>query len=546
MTPTIGADGQTGKTTYPAGEYDYTKQYQCTSTTAPYVFERVDDKVEYYIYNSENPWKAEELGMEGKTLTSSVEEDWFEAYWIKMDSFSAVHAEILMAENATLDQAVFNNGYMFSKGGGFIDALPAFYKDPNVDWYYTVSGGTAYKHFGQEYYWEDGETNYSNIKFKYNADSNNNVVYPSVGEMYLDKYAFHPNIVLDFDSGDAVFKQGKIMFHGDVSDSAKINSDAIVGQDFQNGFSRRNGETTILSSNSGIYINNNGEIYIRRNGQDKTIDNYIKDVIRESAKVADPEASSSVTRLTLDGTSITLEKDTVSRDTDGNFIEITNGEETITSAALLNRNRLRVFYTSELDVQGRPYFSGYSQINAPLQSVLNTISLSAVINSGSLDENNLYNHYFLIVVDYDAIQRSSQSFGSIIEDKGTANVDELKHLQTASVKVIRPSSTDTINAGIANIAESSTSDFSVDGLIFEDLPLNTSTVTVVKVQATDKELFSRITIPVRIIEDEHRYTSDLDAELSKNSPTLIPNGLEELTVNITMGDFFAREYDSSN
>jgi hypothetical protein len=68
----------------------------------------------FYVMNKTTTWNGQSLGV-------TPEQDWnsngVNATWILMDDFEAVYTKLLIADNGTLGDFVFNKEYMFSKQG---------------------------------------------------------------------------------------------------------------------------------------------------------------------------------------------------------------------------------------------------------------------------------------------------------------------------------------------------------------------------------------------------------------------------------------------
>lgn len=109
-----GTKGLRGRLVYPAGTYIHNKTYEATDTQAPFVLQGEA----FYVMNKTTTWNGQNLGV-------TPEQDWnsngINATWILMDDFEAVYTKLLIADNGTLGDFVFNKEYMFSKQG--TDAL---------------------------------------------------------------------------------------------------------------------------------------------------------------------------------------------------------------------------------------------------------------------------------------------------------------------------------------------------------------------------------------------------------------------------------------
>lgn len=103
-----GEPGGPGKMLYPAGAWNSTKTYYTTDTTTPYVSYGEDasgNTIYWYIAADASSGITGERPYDGSD------------YWEHIESFSAVYAQILMADFAKLDSAVFYDGFMFSQQG---------------------------------------------------------------------------------------------------------------------------------------------------------------------------------------------------------------------------------------------------------------------------------------------------------------------------------------------------------------------------------------------------------------------------------------------
>ena len=105
-----GTNGLRGRLVYPAGTYIHSKTYEATDTQAPFVLEGEA----FYVMNKTTTWNGQSLGV-------TPEQDWnsngVNATWILMDDFEAVYTKLLIADNGTLGDFVFNKEYMFSTQG---------------------------------------------------------------------------------------------------------------------------------------------------------------------------------------------------------------------------------------------------------------------------------------------------------------------------------------------------------------------------------------------------------------------------------------------
>lgn len=103
---------------YPAGKYDPNTRYVCNEYSGPFV--ELDGQ--YYAMYIEGTWLGTEEGR-----TPKQDYAWFgnTAIWRLMDKYKAIYTEILFADFAKLDQAIFYDGYMFSQQGTDADGNPS-------------------------------------------------------------------------------------------------------------------------------------------------------------------------------------------------------------------------------------------------------------------------------------------------------------------------------------------------------------------------------------------------------------------------------------
>lgn len=107
---------------YPAGTYDPNTRYVCNEYSGPFV----EFEGQYYAMYTEGEWL-------GSTMGRSPKEDYAQfgnkATWRLMDKYKAVYTEILFADFAKLDQAIFYDGYMFSQQGTDAEGNPGEYHE---------------------------------------------------------------------------------------------------------------------------------------------------------------------------------------------------------------------------------------------------------------------------------------------------------------------------------------------------------------------------------------------------------------------------------
>lgn len=223
--PALGIDGQNGKSIYPAGMYNAESDYVATRTSAPYVYNKATNK--YYIYNWETSWH--DILNEDPMFENAKPEDltfpqYSSDYWIEMDNFNAIYAEIGIIENGTIGDAVFNQGKMFSQDG-------AYYDDNKKEFVDTSEGDGKYALFGSY------------------IDDNLNRDY------YSDNHKFHPNTMINFDTGKAVFGRGTVQLAESSKDTSIFDSKVEIN----NGFSveNRNEQSDDVYHCSNINVDSN-------------------------------------------------------------------------------------------------------------------------------------------------------------------------------------------------------------------------------------------------------------------------------------------------
>lgn len=105
-------DGQqgtskSGKIPYYAGVYSSTAKYLQTATATPYVFYNNSAAPGYYLFIHDNYGSAA-ISNQAPTNTT---------YWLKMEHFEAMYANIGIMEKALVGGAVFNENWIFSQDG---------------------------------------------------------------------------------------------------------------------------------------------------------------------------------------------------------------------------------------------------------------------------------------------------------------------------------------------------------------------------------------------------------------------------------------------
>lgn len=103
---------------YPAGNYDPNTRYVCNEYSGPFV----EFEGQYYAMYQEGEWLGSSMG---RTPKQDYAQFGSKATWRLMDKYKAVFIEILFADFAKLDQAIFYGGYMFSQNGTDVDLNPS-------------------------------------------------------------------------------------------------------------------------------------------------------------------------------------------------------------------------------------------------------------------------------------------------------------------------------------------------------------------------------------------------------------------------------------
>lgn len=120
-----GAGGQTGPIAYPCGVFDRLRTYRATAESVPVVQDGKDSQgtAQYYALNPGKEFfagngTAEFPGDPGLVYRMPHEDAANNGgYWRRMDGFSMVFADILMARFAKISSAVFWDEYMMSQQG---------------------------------------------------------------------------------------------------------------------------------------------------------------------------------------------------------------------------------------------------------------------------------------------------------------------------------------------------------------------------------------------------------------------------------------------
>lgn len=107
-----GTPGGPGQIIYPAGIYNSSAKYICTAQKAPYVYDPNYDN--FYVMNYIGTWNGSDNP--GVTPGDDYSKNGGQ-YWMLMEAFDAIYANIGIFGNALVGSAVFNGDYIFSQQG---------------------------------------------------------------------------------------------------------------------------------------------------------------------------------------------------------------------------------------------------------------------------------------------------------------------------------------------------------------------------------------------------------------------------------------------
>lgn len=117
-----------------------------------------------------------------------------------MEGFNAIYTEIGIIENGTVGDAVFNKGKMFSKDGAYYNGS-TFVETTEDDGNYSLFGS---------YVDEANKTD----------------------DYYSDNHKFHPNTMINFDTGKAVFGRGTVQLAESSKDTSIFDSKVEINNRF--------------------------------------------------------------------------------------------------------------------------------------------------------------------------------------------------------------------------------------------------------------------------------------------------------------------------
>lgn len=344
----------------------------------------------------------------------------------------------------------------------------------------------------------------------------------NIQDLYNKNQAFHPNIILDFQSGQAAFKQGKIVFGNNINVPTKIATDTIIGCGDVIMSTLGDSVSIINSQSTGLIVSNDG-VKISIDGSVKSIEGYVKEIIREASTTISTDITKKAIRITLNGSPISLEKDSWSNESENTVV---NDSEDVLVKTLNECNKIKVFYTNNVDEYGRPQFgSNRPVVDFTLSSLKNPNEYNA-----SVPINQAGDHYILIITDYAVVERVSEVKSNLMEVKGTVNVDNLRKMRTKSAEASPISMEDMLRAGITNIVSTNVS-YTIDSAMY---PNASGEATLIKISTTDGVL-QDTNLPVHIIEDENRnYLGELDLSINSSVSTLLPINVDSSIINLRL------------
>lgn len=172
---------------YPAGIYDNSTPYTADDDKAPYVFDTYDNN--FYVLNYKGTWLGKsddpnDVDQDDRHPSQDYAENKGK-YWMLMQSFDAIYANIGVFGNALVGSAVFNGHYMFSqlginKSGGassdyqyFCDKNSSDPFDENntfrPNWCVDLRSGEQWIGAGNIYFDANGNATFGENKIKVNG-----------------------------------------------------------------------------------------------------------------------------------------------------------------------------------------------------------------------------------------------------------------------------------------------------------------------------------------------------------------------------------------
>ena len=202
-----GGPGKRGRIIYPAGEWKKETTYKVQNNTTPYVTIKNGETEEYYYLICENE------DVIGVNPIDDVKNGG--VYWEKMESFSAIYTDLLVAKYGTIGGAVFyddneGNKYMFSTDGKINLSISNNKFTYNKE---TIDIKNAYRFFLQD---KNPENEGSFIDTYANEWSRKVISGEYLNEI-KEKSVFVPNVLINFSRGDAWFGRGTTILRRDGS-----------------------------------------------------------------------------------------------------------------------------------------------------------------------------------------------------------------------------------------------------------------------------------------------------------------------------------------
>lgn len=213
-----GEDGNSGlaKVPYYAGVVKADQSYTASEYATPYVTD-AEGKAYVLIANQSS----------GNKLNDESE-------WAKMDQFSAIFASLALIDNGTVGDAVFNNGYMFSKKGQI----------------YTYDAGGS-------------------IGIRPSEDYSKFIPYESIDRLlgedetdFVEEEKFVPSLLFNFKDGSGYLNNGDIRFDSNgvtiagkttIEKGVTINADIKIGDFSVTEIGTGSNKTSFVFANNGTW-----------------------------------------------------------------------------------------------------------------------------------------------------------------------------------------------------------------------------------------------------------------------------------------------------
>ena len=214
--------GNRGQVVYPAGLYNPHEIYKCDDKKAPYVMDPNDQQ--FYVLDRVMDWvgiipedyegnkQKYDYKYEGitdqsgdspsKNYSNATNDLGVTPAWVKFESFKAIYASVGIIANGMIGSAVFNNEFMFSQQG---KAYP--YRTENgigrFDTTQPRTESTHYEAFLSGYDFDDDKKVWT---------INGEVVSDTSVDPYNESNIFHPNVCINFKTGQMWLNGGTTRF----------------------------------------------------------------------------------------------------------------------------------------------------------------------------------------------------------------------------------------------------------------------------------------------------------------------------------------------